>query len=86
VHGGADDGGAAVVGQVVVGGGGDEGADDGDAERRAELLGDVVERARRTRVARIDTLLPDRDRRDDGRAAPRRARPPGRRTACAARR
>jgi hypothetical protein len=34
VHGGADDGGAAAVGQVVVGGGGDEGADDGDAERR----------------------------------------------------
>ena len=39
VHGGADDGSAAVVGQVVVGGGGDEGADQGDAERRAELLG-----------------------------------------------
>ena len=54
LHGGADDGGAAAVGQVVVRGGGDEGADDGDAER----LADVVERARRTRVARIDTLLP----------------------------
>ena len=59
MHGGADDGSAAVVGQVVVGGGGDEGADQGDAERRAELLGDVVERPGRTRVARFDTLLPD---------------------------
>ena len=59
VHGGADDGSAPVVGQVVVGGGGDEGADQGDAERRAELLGDVVERPGRTRVARFDTLLPE---------------------------
>src|ERR1700742_2985796 len=38
VHRGTDDRGAAVVGQVVAGAGGDEGADDGDAERRAELL------------------------------------------------
>src|SRR6185312_8415314 len=70
VHGGVDGhvrGGAAVVGQVVVGGGGDEGADDGDAKCRAELLGDVVDRARRTRVAWFDTQLRDRDRRDDGR-------------------
>lgn len=52
VHGGADDGGAAVVGQVVVGGGGGEGADDGDAGRRAEQLGD--DRVEQPNAARAD--------------------------------
>jgi len=42
-----------AVGQVVVGGGGDEGADQGDAERRAELLEDVVERPGRTRAQAV---------------------------------
>jgi hypothetical protein len=60
-HGGAENGGAAVMGQGAAGGRAGEGADHGDAERRAELLGDLGERHRRTRVARFDTLLPDRN-------------------------